>query len=616
MIIKKGKHSIFLLIFLLLIITPGIGQLKLVDVVRHQNYGNQALPHARTSDLDTLALPFFDDFSTIEGIPDPGLWLFGENVFINKTLAINPPTLGVATFDGAKANGGIYDADPFLFGLADSLISKPVNLSTLLPSEINTVYLSFFWQFFGRAEIPNDEDSLMLSFKTQEGAWELIDVFNNNNIIANDTFQQVIYRIEQRFLHDSFQFKFENIARLSGSYDAWHIDYIYLDKNRSITDRAYFDRAITDYPDYVFKGYSAMPIKQFFAAPEKYQSSSDVDIYNLDVLLQPIEYSAFLINTNEPTDIIDTLNYNTEVNPILQGLERRTLNTSSLDYNKLDADADSIYMTLNFYISSGDTISPNGIDYRINDTTSFDFVLHNYYATDDGTAEFGLGMEQLSAKLAYRFVLEESDVLNSVDIYFPNIVRNQSGTGFDLYVWKKLSNEPEDVLYVRENQSIQPISEVNQFQTIQLPEIFVSDTFYVGYEQRTNLFMAVGYDKNHDNGEDIFYNIGGDWIANTEHEGSLMIRPYFGNYGPTTSLEKPVFIDRIKVYPNPSKGVFNIKGEYDSFSVTDMMGRVVYSENYKGPETTVYLSNLKSGIYLLRFVNKGRSDSRRIIIHQ
>lgn len=611
----KGKHSVFLFIFLLLVISPGFGQLKLVKLAGHSGIDNTVSSHARTNDEDTLSLPFFDDFSITEGVPDPGLWLFGENVFVNKTTAINPPTLGVATFDGAKANGGIYDTDPNSFGNADSLISKPINLSTLLPSEINTVYLSFFWQFFGRAEIPNDEDSLMLSFKTQDGSWELIDVFTNKTIISNDTFQQVIYRIDQRFLYESFQFKFQNIARLSGSYDSWHIDYIYLDKNRSITDRSYFDRAITNLPDYLIKGYSAMPINQFFAAPEKYQTSSDVDIYNLDVLLQPIEYTAILYNTYDPADIIDTLNFNTEVNPVLQGLQRRTLYTTSLDYNSLDSEADSIYMTLDFYISSGDTISTNGIDYRINDTTSFDFVLHNYYATDDGTAEFGLGMEQLSAKLAYRFVLEEPDILNSVDIYFPNIGRNQSGTAFDLFVWKKLSNEPEDVLYVRENQSIQPISEVNQFQTIQLPEIYIADTFFIGYEQRTNLFMAVGYDKNHNSRDNIFFNIGGDWIAYTANEGSLMIRPYLGNTDPTTALDETVIDSPITVYPNPSDGVFNIKGEYDSFSVIDMMGRVVYKEDYKSPETTVYFTNFKSGIYLIRFISNGRFESKRIIIN-
>ncbi|MEM9931629.1 MAG: hypothetical protein AAF840_17615, partial [Bacteroidota bacterium] len=46
----------------------------------------------------TVSLPFFDDFA-YEGIrPNPGLWQ-DDDVLINRNFAIDPPSIGVATFD-------------------------------------------------------------------------------------------------------------------------------------------------------------------------------------------------------------------------------------------------------------------------------------------------------------------------------------------------------------------------------------------------------------------------------------------------------------------------------------------------------------------------------------
>ena len=610
MVLKE--HFIKLPAFFLMLVlsNAGMAQLKLVPVAPPPSK-DQNGKYARTADTDTLTLPIWDDFSYGGGLPDPDLWINSSGVYINYTLGIKPPSLGVATFDGASAYAGIYDSDPFAIGYADSLVSKPIDLGSLAPSEINSVYLSFFWEFFGYPEIPDEEDSLRLMFKNQENLWEVIDVFDRNRAISNDTFQQVIYKVEPRFLHSSFQFKFENKARLSGPYDSWHIDYIYLDKGRAIPDRAFIDRAITGFPDFIFKGYSAMPIEQFSADPSKYIISSQLDIYNLDALLQPIEFTAVLRNTFDKNQVIDTLNFNTEVNPPLQGYQRRTLYTQELDDSRLDLDLDSIYMTLDFYISSGDSVSDDGINYRINDTTSFDFVLDNYFATDDGTAEFGLGLEQSDAQVAYMFVLDEPDVLNRVDIHFPNIGRIQAGSAFNIKVWRRLSNNPDDLLYERPDLAVEPITDFNQFQSIRLSDIYVVDTFYIGYEQSTNEFLAIGFDKQHDMSDRIFYNIFGDWQPNEDLHGSLMIRPYFGDAEPTglPSVEFP----GIQIYPNPTSGIIRIDGGATELAVYDLLGnRVIYRKN-AGVTSVVDLSLLKEGIYIMRAYVEGHYISKKIL---
>jgi hypothetical protein len=612
----SGK-SIVIFMGTLFIVLNGYSQLRIAPVIQDFHSNREITSHTRTAENDTLTLPFWDDFSGNLKTPDPARWLDGGNVYVNRTLGINPPTLGMATLDGAKDNGGIYDPDPFLSGKADSLVSRPINLGTLNSSELNTVFLSFFWEYFGIAEIPDKEDSLRLLFKNQQNVWEVIDTFTKDRVIATDTFQQVIYKLEPRFLHGAFQFKFEVFARLSGPYDSWHIDYVYLDKNRSLTDKNYFDRAISTTPDYIFKDYSAIPINQFFINPQKFIQSSSFEIYNLDNLLQPLEYTARLVNTFDPAEIIQELNFNTEVNPILQGEERRKLFTGQPDTGQFDPEVDSLYLTLNVYISSGDSISDNGIDYRVNDTTSASYVLHNFYARDDGTAEFGIGLEQKGGKVATMFVLEEPDVLNRVDIHFPNIGRIQAGSGFSIFVWRRLTNNPFDIIYERENLAIESISDFNQFQTIRLPDINVADTFYIGWEQYTTEFMTVGLDKQHDNGDKIFYDVNGVWMRNTEFSGSLMLRPYFGQVGPPTALEEGLDpAARIRIYPNPSDGNIRIDEPFDTFRVYNLTGEKLLEGQKNELSDTYDFSVLSDGLYLLKLEKQDGTRSCKILIRR
>ena len=56
----------------------------------------------------TLTLPFIDDFSYSTSYPDNNLWTSSSSIFVNSTYAINPPTIGVATFDGLDFNRMAY----------------------------------------------------------------------------------------------------------------------------------------------------------------------------------------------------------------------------------------------------------------------------------------------------------------------------------------------------------------------------------------------------------------------------------------------------------------------------------------------------------------------------
>lgn len=51
------------------------------------------------SSKKALTLPFIDDFSQQHYYPDASKWE-NNNVYINSSYPVNPPSYGVATFDG------------------------------------------------------------------------------------------------------------------------------------------------------------------------------------------------------------------------------------------------------------------------------------------------------------------------------------------------------------------------------------------------------------------------------------------------------------------------------------------------------------------------------------
>ena len=50
-----------------------------------------------------INLPFADDFNQTSYFPENSRWT-DNDVFVNNTYPINPPTIGVATFDGLNSS--------------------------------------------------------------------------------------------------------------------------------------------------------------------------------------------------------------------------------------------------------------------------------------------------------------------------------------------------------------------------------------------------------------------------------------------------------------------------------------------------------------------------------
>lgn len=125
-----------------------------------------------------LHLPFVDDFSDYIGYPNPALWQ-DRYAFVNRTFAIQPPTMGVATLDALDENGRVYaHADGAGFR-ADCLTSLPIRMdyNFTLNREMrvsDSLYFSFYYQPAGGSlsgvewerlgNRPEGRDSLILEF--------------------------------------------------------------------------------------------------------------------------------------------------------------------------------------------------------------------------------------------------------------------------------------------------------------------------------------------------------------------------------------------------------------------------------------------------------------------
>ena len=136
----------------------------------------------------TLVLPFVDDFSYNSSNVDNNLWE-KSSVFVNRNYPINPPTIGVATFDGLNQFGlarTFNQMDPS--APSDTLMSKPIDLSSF-----NSVYLMFYYQAKGLGDTPEFLDRLVLEF-LNDTVWTEVWAINGQEM---SYFEKVRFELKQ-----------------------------------------------------------------------------------------------------------------------------------------------------------------------------------------------------------------------------------------------------------------------------------------------------------------------------------------------------------------------------------------------------------------------------------
>ncbi len=582
-----------------------------------------------TENAEQLNLPFFDDFSTSSVFPDPGLWE-DKYAFINSSYPVEPVSIGVATLDAIDDEGNIYatgnDITP-----SDTLTSRPINLSGYKGTG-QPVTLSFWYQAGGKGEPPEEKDTLLLELYSPKdnlwtgSAWKA-------EIWPTDTFIQVIISIDDSLFQDGFKFRFRNYTSISSkevvqgqgalsNSDQWHLDYIQLD-NRSVEEH-------TRINDITFIEPLRSTLRQYESVPW-----SHIDNVITDERIDTIPI--FIRNAYErmapPDDsttvtrqyFIKDLNNNTYfIEPYpAGGITEKFINNAIIDrgdrfkpyYQHTGSDAGLFEVAAYF---------KNTEHYKGNDTVKRIEKFLDYYAYDDGTAEYGFGISGESSRgalLAYRFKLYKADTIRAVDFYF-NKTRNNftSSKSFKLCIWDNYKGLPGDLIYPEDldrSPYLYPDTSkgLNEF-TRYSPDtlLIVSDTIYVGWQQTTEEFLNLGYDINNANKKNILTNITGIWKSFDESpsiEGSLMIRLVMGTRQITTSAKETVKINEelLNIYPNPADEYINIQYPFSiddynlSVTIYDFSGRTIYMSGKAAP--VINISGLSPGLYVLRLSGHG-----------
>jgi len=589
--------------------------------------------------IDTLDIPFTDDFSYAGPYPDCNLWT-DKSTYINPSFAINPPTLGVATFDGVNQFGAPYAQNGQ--GSADTLTSMPLNLQG---KNGDNVQISFYYEPKGLGDKPGANDMLMLEFKDPNDVWTIIwSHIDTNSITVTPAFNFVNVSIANgNYFYKGFQFRFRNTATLTGLRDLWHVDYVRVTEGQSPTP-ILNDVAFNLPPVSIFKRYTALPWKHFegFEADEL-ATQNQLSIYNHfnsdQFVSNPAKFE--IIDENGAnafsTNILDLsgniLNGNIPVglnviDSVLVPVESTTLASSFMPYYG----AEKINFTVQAFMSPNN--QQNNVPAIIrNDTVIRSIVFDDYFAYDDGIAETAVAAGRIGDQFAIRYHTNVADTLKAVQFNLPRLSGTITNQRVNLKVWVgDLTGAP---VYQRNFVKAVYIDTLDSWTTYSLDTgaflIPAGSDFYVGWQQATtpvsiSKSFLIGYDRNSLNGfAHIYQDVGAGWekldtASNQPAKGSIMIRPIFGagEYisSPTKKVENRI-ID-IQLFPNPVRERLNIRldnGDYYNYQyqMFNSVGMMLKSGTLTEQINT---GDLISGWYVLRILNTetGATRTEKIIV--
>lgn len=651
-----GNLCVCLILSLTLGLTSAFSQLKVYPLPakseQSSQKGKSKNTTARTKEINPRSLPFWDDFSwtqvntkgdTLSNYPVDSLWLHNNSVWINNGLGLNPPSINVATFNGLDASQNPYSDQILANGFRDTLMSQPIRLDEVPTGERSTVYLSFFYQWAGHGEPPDADDYLQLDFKNDQGVWESAATIRTKNTFEANVFYDTLIKVDgERFFHDSFQFRFRNYGRLSGPYDTWHLDYVYLNKNRTAEDRFLPDRSITSTLANMFGDYRAIPYHHFLES--KILSQPTFDVFNNQNDTSTLSYSTtgtfiyFKDSIASAPYIVDPLGGagTSPIDGATGVIFQRQRKTVTLQYvpdandgSQFNEDADSVLVSLKVQLFTGDTFNPETgefandydpakfqpLDFRSNDTLRADYMLADYYAYDDGYAEYSVGLTAFGNRAACQFDMlrAEADTLIGFDIYYPDYGITNNLT-VDFTVYNDDNGLPGISLYTLPSYTIQR-NGLNKFEKIRFGEPFlVENRFYIGWKAPVGGTFKVGLDTNNDSGAKLFVNTNGSWEQNTDIIGSIMIRPVFGGSDniitglPEEELQSQIF-------PNPNNGNFFVPNSFQILDISSVTGQHIgFMTTRNDDKQLVQLATPSAGLYIIKLRSGNTVFSSKMVV--
>ena len=594
----------------------------------------------KRSEADTLTLPFTDDYSYEGPYPDDSLWL-DNKAYINTSMAIDPPTYGVATLDGLDARGRPYNPDKDNRNNSrptDTLTSTWIDLEAENP-DADPVFFSFWYQEKGIGDAPAPVDSLAVQFKTKADTPRWRTVFTRKGSgerpVEGQAEGTVLINLASldstaQFYHSGFQFRFLTYGNVSGNLDHWHLDYVSLARGGRIAtdDRGVrrpfnVDAAIVEPPVGLLKEHRVMPWRQ--VNEEQIRDSFLITAGNAsdDSIPARPQYALKEAYTGYQVDNSDA-NITINVPPFF-GTAVSPPQENRFAFDRFTGQ-DSLKLTFK------PAVNLIGDELVSNDTFEFTQHFNHYIAYDDGTPESGFGIENFfrAGQVAQAFQLNQPDTLQAVGIRFNRSLSEVGRKRFDLVIWSNLgplNTQPTSETVERRLVGKRPRYNGRGRSNYAIYELekplVVEGTIYIGWAQTDPFFLNVGVDKNYPElfgdqapKEKVFFNANGSWEQASNDlldSGILMIRPYLGGrnevrYQSREQDQQLASTDQVQltVFPNPAREQVTVRIDDPGpplrlkGTLHNQRGRVVKAFSFRGKQEQLNVQNLPAGVYLLK----------------
>jgi hypothetical protein len=621
-----------------LLLSAGISaQAQLVqEPIPHKASKTGDVSNGRTKalKLKPMALPFWDDFSftlpSKPNNPSDSLWETGASVYVGNGLAINPPTIYAASFDGLNEKGLPYNAtDVIANGYTDTLTSRPLLMAGANKS---STWLKFFFQWKGNGDPPDKTDFLAVEFKDDQDKWvERTRIYPPGHTDNTRFYDTMLFVSGDRYYHDNFQFRFRSYGRETGPFDVWNLDYVVLMEglNPNLTFK---DRALSSSTTSLLGEYRAIPLEHYVQGARFVRSF--VDINNLSWTTSVgLTTSAYITNyyTGQPPELYTRVLKDTSgVSPGSNRVAFAYVNNldAGTDVFDLDPLPDSIKMELEVALDSDDDndLNPSaifipGYDLKINDTLRANYTFKDYYAYDDGSAEYSVYLTNPNNRCVVEFPMLTTDYayLTGFDVYLPDfgVLANQT-MDFLVYDRSPAGTGPASTPTLVFNRTVtgQGLDKFLHVGPI-IPAIQVKDVFYIGWLAPSIGKPKIGEDYSNNTGNRIYTNDNGTWLQNPGGlTGSLMIRPYVQySEPPVVGVTPEAEPGTLTVFPNPCQGSCFIRGTYDALTLLNSTGQPVpFNEARENDRTRLSFPTAAPGLYLLRITKGNTSKTEKIIV--
>lgn len=538
--------------------------------------------------------------------PDTLKWEDDGGSYISNRIAINPPSLYVATFDALDANGKPYfNSD--VSRTTDFLTSQAINLAGM--AQDSNIVLTFYLQGKGLGSRPLPRfDSIYVQFRTKDNLWK--NVWGHVGPLEN--FTQFAIKVDKsEYYHEGFQFKFQNFTALNGAVaSTYNIDYILLDKNIDSTNIIPIDAAVNQSQTSILKKYSAMPYFQY--QPSDLADKVSYTLKNNAAIFTSFDSEHFMRYADGSQSPIQsqsiafppafsTTPASWTVNPNLVVVDKSKNSEIKYEVNAL----------------TGDRITNNRIRLECNNRDSSSVKLQNYYAYDDGSAENSLSFNR--ARILLKFELNQlPDTITHIDAFNPQnrytVAIGSPATISRLVV----ANEDKTLVETSTTDVVLAFPDGRDvFTRYKLSKPFVPTTkvFYIGFENTSTTSVFFGVDRNVDSSVvNVFPFPSGPWNEQ-KIPGTFMIRPVLRADSQNVGISKSTNSLQFTVYPNPAKDLVHLAGDVTKIEIKNITGQLLIRKEFTLEEDKIVdINQLSAGIYLIMASNASGQSTQKLVV--